>query len=69
MEENGFVDLGNDVEEQQVSETGELSSGSGSTEVADITSQLNQGEQSDLTGMGTESEMAEDEQLVNPVEV
>ena len=61
MEENGFVDLGNDVEEQQVSETGELSSGAGSTNVADITSELNQGEQAGLTGMGTESEMAEDE--------
>ena len=69
MEENGFVDLGNDVEEQQVSETGELSSGAGSTEVADITSTLNQGEQSDLTGMGTESEMAEDEALANPTEI
>ena len=69
MEENGFVDLGNDVEEQQVSETGELSSGAGSTNVADITSELNQGEQAGLTGMGTESEMAEDEQLANPVEI
>lgn len=69
MQENGFVDLGNDVEEQQVTDDG-MSSGAGSTEVADITSQLNQGE---VEGMQEASvlntdEAQQQENLVNPQE-
>lgn len=65
MQKNGFVDLGNDQEEQVVSEDAMLGSGAGSTQVADITSELNQGEMQDLTG-NLDSGTAEQEELANP---
>lgn len=66
MEESGFVDLGEDNEDQLVSSTGEMASGTGTSAVADITSTLNQGEQADLSGMGADAEVADQEMLANP---
>lgn len=67
MQENGFVNLGNDQEEQVVSEDGMLGSGAGSTQVADITNELNQTEQSDLAG-NLDSGTSNLDELANPQE-
>ena len=58
MQENGFVDLGNDQEEQVVSEDEMLGSGAGSTQVADVTNELD--------GSGLDSGTSETDQLANP---
>lgn len=58
MQENGFVDLGNDQEEQVVSEDEMLGSGAGSTQVADVTNELD--------GSGLDSGTNETDQLANP---
>lgn len=68
MEENGFVNLSNDQEEQVVSEDGQLGSGQGTTQIADITSNLNQGEMQSLGG-NLDSGTTETSELANPVQL